>query len=271
MTPDFARHLECFEAEAWGDLYIATPETAAKDCGVALERLGVAHAGIASKVDVLAFNRVIALGMDDTAEPSMIDDIIALYRQHAARRFFIQLSPFASPDELPQWLQERGFHHCNNWTKLYRDVTLLPPVKTDLQVREIGEEHADAFATVMVSSFEWPERLCPWVAATVGRPGWHHYMAFDGDTPVATGAVYIRGEFGWIDFASTLPEYRGRGAQAAIVERRIRDAAARECQWLIVETAEETPDKPGASYRNMVRYGFQVAYARPNFLLELES
>jgi len=95
-------------------------------------------------------------------------------------------------------------------------------------------------------------------------------MAFDGETPVATGAVYIRGQFGWIDFASTLPQYRGRGAQAALVERRIRDAAEWECRWLIVETAEEKPDHPAPSYRNMVRYGFKVAYARPNYLFKFE-
>lgn len=271
ITSDFARHLERFEAEAWGDLYRAAPDTVAQDCDVGIECLGAAHAGVTGAVDILAFNRVVALGMDDTAGPSLIDEIIALYRKHSVPRFFVQLSPFAVPGDLPQWLVERGFQRYNNWVKLYRDVTLLPPVTTDLQIREIGPDRADAFASVMVTSFEWPECLCPWIAATVGRPGWHHYMAFDGETPVATGAVYCRGDFGWIDFASTLPAYRGHGAQAAIVEQRIRDAAALGCKWLIVETAEETPEKPAPSFRNMVRYGFKVAYARPNYLFTFES
>jgi GNAT superfamily N-acetyltransferase len=168
-------------------------------------------------------------------------------------------------------LEDRGFHHYNNWIKLYRDVTLLTPVRTDLAIREIGTEYGDAFGRIIVASFEWPDRLYPWVGATVGRPGWHHYMAFDGETPVATGAVYCRGEVGWIDFASTLSSHRGRGAQAALVEQRIRDAAALGCKWLIVETAEETPDKPAPSFRNMVRYGFKAAYARPNYLFQFET
>jgi hypothetical protein len=83
---------------------------------------------------------------------------------------------------------------------------------------------------------------------------------------MATAAVYCRGEYAWIDFASTLPGYRGRGGQAALLARRIADGAALGCKWLVVETAEATPEKPAPSYRNMRRYGFEVAYVRPNYL-----
>jgi hypothetical protein len=35
---------------------------------------------------------------------------------------------------------------------------------------------------------------------------------------------------------------------------------------MIAETAEEKPDKPVASYRNMRRMGFEIAYLRPNYI-----
>jgi hypothetical protein len=35
---------------------------------------------------------------------------------------------------------------------------------------------------------------------------------------------------------------------------------------LVVETAEDTPEKGAPSFRNMLRFGFQVAYVRPNFI-----
>ncbi len=51
-----------------------------------------------------------------------------------------------------------------------------------------------------------------------------------------------------------------------MLARRIRDAAEAGCEMLVVETAEDRPDKPAPSYRNQLRFGFQVAYVRPNYI-----
>jgi GNAT superfamily N-acetyltransferase len=93
-------------------------------------------------------------------------------------------------------------------------------------------------------------------------------MAFEGDRPVATAGFFLDGEYAWIDFASTHADYRGRGAQGALVEQRIRDAKDMGCKWLVVETAQQTPEKEAPSYRNMIRYGFKLAYTRPNYIFE---
>ena len=61
----------------------------------------------------------------------------------------------------------------------------------------------------------------------------------------------------------------GRGAQSALIARRIRDAAAAGCDCLMVETAQEREDYPVPSYHNLLKFGFQVAYMRPNYILEL--
>jgi GNAT superfamily N-acetyltransferase len=91
-------------------------------------------------------------------------------------------------------------------------------------------------------------------------------MAYDGGKAVSTGALFVSGEAAWLDFATTLPEYRGRGAQAALLARRIVDAAELGCRYLVVETAEDTPQRGAPSHRNMLRFGFQEAYARPNYI-----
>jgi GNAT superfamily N-acetyltransferase len=138
--------------------------------------------------------------------------------------------------------------------------------QTDLEVRQIDEDAAATFAKIVKGGFEWPDPVEPLVACLVGRPNWLHYIAYDGDAPAATAALFVHGEFGWLDFAATLPDYRGRGGQNALIARRIQDATARGVQRLIVETAEGKPDKPSPSYRNIVRFGFETAYVRPNFL-----
>jgi GNAT superfamily N-acetyltransferase len=266
LTDDTLRNLDLAEAAAWGDMYRHTPQGVAAASGVGIEEYGSGVAGRVSAVDVLAFNRVIAVGVTEPASDEDVDRIIDYYRSAEVPRFFIQLHPAAQPAELPQWLEARGFTHYNNWMKLHRGIEPVNDAETDLEVRQIDEDAAATFAKIVRDSFEWPDLVEPLVACLVGRPNWLHYIAYDGNVPAATAALFVHGEYGWLDFAATLPGYRGRGGQNALIARRIHDAADRGVKHLIVETAEAKPDKPSPSYRNIVRFGFETAYVRPNFL-----
>jgi hypothetical protein len=50
------------------------------------------------------------------------------------------------------------------------------------------------------------------------------------------------------------------------VRRRLADAGAAGCRWVSVETAEQTATRDAPSFRNLTRFGFEVAYRRPNYL-----
>ena len=85
---------------------------------------------------------------------------------------------------------------------------------------------------------------------------------------MAGGALFVKGDVGWLGIASTLPAYRPRGAQGALMARRIRDGADLGCRWLVTETGEDTPHHPNPSYHNMLRTGFSLAYRRPNYIAQ---
>jgi GNAT superfamily N-acetyltransferase len=91
-----------------------------------------------------------------------------------------------------------------------------------------------------------------------------HYVARDGGRVVGTGAMFVHGDGAWLGWGGTLRSHRGRGIQSAMVARRIEDARARKCTWLTVETAEDLPERPNPSYRNMERAGFRVLCLRPS-------
>jgi GNAT superfamily N-acetyltransferase len=266
LSNDTLRNLDLAEAAAWGDMYRYTPHDVATACGVGIEEYGSAVAGSVSGVDVLAFNRVVALGLAEPASEEGVDRVIDFYATAGVSRFFVQLHPDAQPAELPQWLEARGLTHYNNWVKLHRGTQPVDDAATDLKVRQIDEDAAATFAKIVKDSFEWPDPVESLVACLVGRPNWLHYIAYDGNAPAATAALFVHRECGWLDFAATLPGYRGRGGQNALIARRIHDAAERGVKHLIVETAEAKPERPSPSYRNIVRFGFETAYVRPNFL-----
>lgn len=263
-----AQLVEVGEGEAWAGMFLAAPADFAAGMGIRVERIGSAVALITEKMDIMLFNRVIGLGVMEPATETMVDDIVALYHQAGLQNFAVQVSPIAQPSALPAWLEARRLYRRDNWAKVYRDVEPPPPVPTDLRIESIGRDQALTFATVACTAFGIPDTLRPWLAAPVGRPGWRHYLAWDGDLPVATGALFIRDGVGWLGVASTLPSHRRRGAQGAIMAQRIRDGAELGCRWLITETGEDLPGRPNPSYHNMMRTGFELAYQRPNYIFE---
>jgi hypothetical protein len=98
----------------------------------------------------------------------------------------------------------------------------------------------------------------------------YSYIAYAGDVPAGVGSLLISGEWGALLNAATLPEYRRRGAQGAIMARRIRDGLTLGCRWFTTETGEDTPKTPNSSYHNMIRTGFQLAYLRPNYVFDFK-
>ncbi len=53
--------------------------------------------------------------------------------------------------------------------------------------------------------------------------------------------------------------------------RRIRDAAALGCRWMITETGEDLPQQPNPSYHNMLRTGFLLSLSTPQLPERINS
>ena len=81
------------------------------------------------------------------------------------------------------------------------------------------------------------------------------------DGRVVGGATLaVRGRIAGLFGASTLPEFRNRGVQTALLHTRLRSAAEAHCE-LAVSLAQ-----PGSrSQRNITRLGFQTLYTRVKF------
>lgn len=263
--------LEQFEGAAWEDLYRAAPAALRERHGLRTRRAACATLLMAPGLDVLAFNRATGLGLEGPADRRAIGWIGEAFVAAGVRRYFVPVSPLAEPSALPSWLRAHGLRPYNRWVKLIRGVEEAAMPETRLRIERVSEEHAGDFGRIVSAAFEWPAWVGEWIAATIGRRGWLHYLAFDGRTPVAAATLRHAGPFGWPAWAATLPEYRGQGAHAALLARRIQDARTVGCTILTAETAENRPERPSASNRNAIRAGFLAAYLRPNYLFDSES
>jgi GNAT superfamily N-acetyltransferase len=237
--------LESAEFAAFLDTMRASPEL----CEVA--EIGGATCAALRRLDLRMFNRVLNLG---STEP--LDEIAA----------FFDASPWWVNDSLglgPE-LERHGFARDYGWMKFSRGVSPRQ-ARSELRVVGVAPERAEDFARVVAGGYGMPAWTMPLAANVVGRPGWSCYVAYADDTPAGAGALFTHDGVGWLGFGATLPEFRGRGAQSAILAARIEDARRQGCSLVVTETGELQEGRPSSSYRNILRAGFREAGVRPNY------
>lgn len=279
--PSLERLLESVEAKLYEDLFDAVPPALATRAGVGLHRYGGALYLTAGGHDHPMFNRVMGVdpghGPADAAAEAALHRAAEHYRKAGVRRWMVQILPHVESEAFREAAGERGVIRLRGWAKHLGPARADISAETDLRIvgvdRDLaggeGERLSEAWTRIVVENFGLPPGFAPWLRALAGRDGWRLYLAVDGDTPVATGALYLSdvgGErFASLNFGSTLPDHRGRGAQSTLIARRVADARALGARWIATETDEELPDKPNPSYRNLKRFGFPVVYVRANW------
>ena len=267
LDPNVAYWLEMSEALTYRDSATAAAEILGNPTGASTASIGGGVAFALSVINFAFFNRVVGLG---TAQPATEGDV------EAASRFFldlgltqsvVQVAPGAQPAELIGWLNARGYVAGARWVKLWHDLQGIAQPNPALRIEHINASLTDPWGDVVMAAFEMPDPVRPISTATIGRPGWVHYLGLEGDTPVSTAAVRFEGDVAWLGYGATLPYYRGRGWQTAMFLQRLIDARDRGCRIAVTETGAETEKEPvNHSYRNMLRTGFRLAYARQNWV-----
>ena len=269
-----AADIESIEAEAWAELQLNLPVDFRRELDIRVERRDGAVLLIAGKSPTLPINRVIGLGLLSPLTEAELDRVIEEYSNANVERFIIQWSPAAQPAVAHDWLITRGFTVLSRpITKVYRRAAAMHAIVADplLTVTEIGPDDAQTFEDLIAGPLGVPEGLGPGIRSTLGLPGWRFYLVYDGHRPIAGSALFVKGRMGWCGLGATIETDRRRGAQAALLARRLSDAEADGCEWVTADTLAETAERASQSYRNMTRAGFTTIYDRPNYLLDLRA
>ncbi len=119
----------------------------------------------------------------------------------------------------------------------------------------------------MCKGFSFPLTLASLWSAIVDKEGWSYFFALDGETPIGTGDIYVSGTYAWSGGGTTLPEFRNRGVQKALIQSRTDHGIAQGVSTFVVETEVLSLGKPSISHGNLRKIGFCHAYNRQNFKL----
>ena len=210
-------------------------------------------------------NRVEFLGVNQPARRSDLEAVVERFVAAGVRRWFFHLSPCAQSGELREWLHELGLRRFDGprYVTLARPAAALSPHRTELRVRAVPAVELRDRQMFLLGLYGDYAGL---YLATVGRQECTHFLAFDGDRPVASGGRCAIGTTGYLFLGATREADRGRGAQSALITERVSAAWRQGCRVVLVETMSILP----ASLANLIRKGFRESYDTEIFVHESE-
>jgi hypothetical protein len=252
--------VELLEAEAWATLHGAFAHVGGEQIA-AVKRWGRPAALVTRNVEAVAINRAIGFGFDHSLDPQEFAEVRTFFRDSGKSRWFFECSPDASIDSTA--LVAAGGVIGGSIIKLVGKLDALSePSAPSLEIVEVTARDTATFMAIVGPQLGVPELVRPGIVSTMGHSGWRFYLALDDNRPIAGAAMFLGGDGAWLGLAGTLPEYRQRGAQTALLWRRMHDARSAGCRWVSAETSPETLSS-NPSLRNLKRIGMRELYHRP--------
>jgi GNAT superfamily N-acetyltransferase len=203
---------------------------------------------------------VIGAGLDAAWTLAELQRVERFYSGHGTGTV-LELCPMIDAAFLGQ-IQERGYR-VEQFENLL--VTALPapvsiaPAEPAVVIRRVDPGEAEDWAQLMARAFFSRGEVSAEEAA-IGVPvarATQAYVAEIDGRPAATGAMFIHDEVAFLMTDGTLPGFRGRGLQQALIQRRIQDAIAQGARHAMASTVPNS-----GSQSNYLRNGFRVLYTK---------
>ena len=205
-------------------------------------------------------NHIVGMGLYGPVTSADIDRVEEFYRSRGVPCEIV-VSPLADPSLLAL-LTPRGYRITEfNSVLIYRlhPGDLIEPA-AGITIERVTPDTEQMWDRVIAKGFAefgaLPDNL---FAAFASLPDSLSFLAWVDGEPAggATGAIMRDAGIAALFGSSTLLEFRRRGVQRALINRRLWEAAQEGCEYAVVSTL------PGSgSQRNMERRGFRVAYTK---------
>lgn len=205
-------------------------------------------------------NQIVGMGLYGPVMSGDLDRLESFYRSRGVPSRIV-ISPLADLS-LVELLGHRGYGVAEFNSVLIRRLEGYPQIEPPegITVERVTKTTAKQWEGVVAQGFAefgaLPENLFESIATL---PGSMNFLACVRGTPAGGGMGSIMSDAGIAALygSATIPAFRGQGVQAALIERRLWEAAQAGCEYAVVSTL------PGrGSQRNMERRGFRVAYTK---------
>ena len=204
-------------------------------------------------------NQVFGLGVDTLGSDDLgsLDAILRFYREDGLR-CDLQFDGHSLEPDAASRLAEKGLLVTRVVSTQFGVPAPAPPPPPGVMVRRvIGEALEDCFQLFMDVFEVLPEEreeILLTERVENSQPGSRLYIASVDGVPAAAAALDIRDGVGHLTAGATLPQFRRRGCQKALIERRLADAHEEGCDLALGNAAPYS-----GSRHNMERAGMRTA------------
>ena len=209
----------------------------------------------------LSFNRVAGLR---AGHERHIEPLVRWFREQGVVGRF-ELVPSESDAALARELARHAYYQSDYHVAAIGDpeppaqspeTVYVEAVTTAQQMEAYLDAHVAGWGVPPEHHDGFKANVRPWF----GEPGWSHYLGRVDGRPAAAATLYMRDRVGYFVSDATDPEFRGRGLQTALLQRRWRDAAAAGVDFVCSGASFLS-----ASHRNMERLGMRILFIRSNW------
>lgn len=224
--------------------------------GTAFRRFGrVSATRLPALPDAAPYNKARGISLDDVGR---FENITAFYAETGQQPRF---EVWAGDDnaDLRARLRANGLEPAADAVTLHtRPRGALHALPPGVQVEEVGPDDG-GYTDVLIRGYAMVSAsgtARDVFASEHDTPGMRRYIATVDGRPAAAAALFIHGGLSLLVGAATLPAYRRRGCQSALINRRLADAAAAS-DLTVVTAAAGSP-----SCANLERHGFEITHLR---------
>ena len=246
------------------------PDPVREQMGISSRRFGDAVAIVVANDPSDYWSQALGFGFDRPVTEQLVGEVIDFYRSAGARVMNLGLAPEVVPPDWAGICRRLGMVEQDGLrVKLARDDSPAKPVETTLRVGVIDPDDVAEWVAVQIEAFGLPDPdggMSAMLAGVYDVPGVTCYGAWDGEKLVATGGLYVADGAAQFFSAATIAEYRGRGAQSALLNQRIEGAIAAGAKVMGVDVAKPAPGEQNPSLNNTVRAGFKPLYDRKSYV-----
>lgn len=259
LTKDLMKIVEQSEIDALEDRLIRVKSMNENAMGVELQRFGNALAFSVKNIPGASFNTVKGVNGENIDD---LDKIVAFYASRGIPSRF-EVTPGNASTDLFRKLSSLGYFQSGFHTALYRPLYTGEPAlggaDTAIKIEEISLANFDIFGELYTRGFGMPAAFKDYVTANnkilAESANWNFYLAHVGGEPAGIGVLYVKNDVATLAASATVPEFRNKGVQTALIQKRMQQAADEGCRYLVGQAAFGS-----VSQKNMQRAGFNVAY-----------
>jgi hypothetical protein len=208
-------------------------------------------------------NRAMAMGLRGSVSADDIGRVETFYAERGVPSE-IEIASMVHRS-LIQLLNQRGyrlvrFRNIYAQTLRPREATSTKPevLATGIETRPVDTSNAAAWSTTLLDGFEYTQNVDRARVEVRNRmlrslPGMTPLVAMIDGEPVGAASILVLGSTAVLGGAATLPTFRRRGVQRALIQARLAVSTHAGCDLAVI-----TADPGSSSGRNAERSGFQL-------------